>query len=230
MSSDSVQVIAQHLPYLRRYARALTGDQGSGDQLVRASLERLLRNEQPLRDDSIKLSLYRALSLVWTEQALPAPAEGHVAIENSGIVAHGVARLGDVRRQILILSTLEGFAPTQVATIMALDEDEIRAELAAGKHELREQPPTRVLIIEDEPVIALDIEPHSGCCRPHGDRDRHDASRGGRSGASRSAWPGLGRYPPWRRQLGRRGRRGDIGALQRAGDLHHCISGPAVDR
>ena len=157
MSSETAQSIARHLPFLRRYARALCGDQRSGDVLVRASLERLLKAQQLLDLDAIKVSLYRALSEVWAEQAAPTPTDSGGTIENAAIVAQGIARLADARRQILILSTLEGFAPAQVASILACSEEEVRAELAAGKRDLRRQAPTRVLIIEDEPVIALDM-------------------------------------------------------------------------
>jgi CheY-like chemotaxis protein len=157
MSSDVAQSMAHHLPFLRRYARALSGDQQSGDALVRASLQRLLADDRLLDRDAVKLSLYRALSRVWAERAAPADENGGGTVENAAIVAQGIARLGGPRRQILILATLEGFSPAQVATIMDRPEPEIRAELDAGKRELREQPPTRVLIIEDEPVIALDI-------------------------------------------------------------------------
>lgn len=157
MSSETAQSIARHLPFLRRYARALAGEQHSGDALVRASLERLLRQDRPLDQDAIKLALYRTLTQVWADQAIVPPAESGTTIENAAIVAQGIARLDDARRQILILSTLEGFAPGQVAIIMGCSEAEVRDELAAGKSDLRTQPPTRVLVIEDEPVIALDI-------------------------------------------------------------------------
>ena len=36
------RAIASHLPYLRRYARALTGSQKSGDNYVRATLEAMI--------------------------------------------------------------------------------------------------------------------------------------------------------------------------------------------
>jgi CheY-like chemotaxis protein/DNA-directed RNA polymerase specialized sigma24 family protein len=157
MSSDLALSIARHLPFLRRYARALAGDQRSGDTLVRASIERLLSDEGLFAQDAIKLSLYRALSRVWAEQVTPPTPGAQATIENAAIVAQGIARLGDARRQILILSTLEGFAPPQVATIMDCSEGDVHRELAAGKQDLRGQAPTRVLIIEDEPVIALDM-------------------------------------------------------------------------
>jgi DNA-directed RNA polymerase specialized sigma24 family protein/CheY-like chemotaxis protein len=157
MTSETAQSIARHLPFVRRYARALSGDQRSGDELVRAALERLLREEGMLDHDAIKVSLYRAVSRVWADQAVPASQSGQATIENAAIVAKGIARLDDTRRQILILSTLEGFSPAQVGAIVGRSENEVQAELVAGKRDLRQQPPTQVLIIEDEPVIALDM-------------------------------------------------------------------------
>nr|HEV8012232.1 response regulator [Bradyrhizobium sp.] len=38
------QLVAEHLPLLRRYARALTGSQPSGDAYVGAMLEALLQD------------------------------------------------------------------------------------------------------------------------------------------------------------------------------------------
>ena len=157
MTSETAQSIARHLPFVRRFARALSGDQRSGDGLVRSALERLLRQEHAPDQDTIKVALYRAVAGVWSEHSAPPPDGDQATIENAAIVAKGIARLDDTRRQILILSTLEGFTPAQVGMIVGRSEEQVRAELAAGKRELREQPPTQVLIIEDEPVIALDI-------------------------------------------------------------------------
>ena len=157
MTSETAQSIARHLPFVRRFARALSGDQRSGDGLVRSALERLLRQQHAPDQDTIKVALYRAVAGVWSEHSAPPPDGDQATIENAAIVAKGIARLDDTRRQILILSTLEGFTPSQVGMIVGRSEEQVRAELAAGKRELREQPPTQVLIIEDEPVIALDI-------------------------------------------------------------------------
>ncbi len=44
------QTLAPHLPYLRRYARALTGSQASGDAHVRAALTALLSGDQSLME------------------------------------------------------------------------------------------------------------------------------------------------------------------------------------
>jgi len=159
MSSELALDIARQLPFLRRYARALTGDQQLGDHLVRDCLERLLAGSAALDAGSVKLSLFRLLSRRFA--AIAASGEHHegvgTTIENARIVAERVARLGSARRQILLLSTLEGFPPAHVAAILERPEEAVRAELASAKHDLRAQPPTRILIIEDEPVIALDV-------------------------------------------------------------------------
>jgi CheY-like chemotaxis protein/DNA-directed RNA polymerase specialized sigma24 family protein len=157
MSSELAQSIARHLPFLRRYARALTGNQQAGDGLVRATLERVLIDDSLLDREAVKLSLYRALSQLWAERATPAAADDSGTIQNAAIVAQGVARLHQPGRQILLLSSLEGFSPAEIAQITGQTENEIASELAAAERELREQPPTRVLVIEDQPVIALDI-------------------------------------------------------------------------
>jgi CheY-like chemotaxis protein/DNA-directed RNA polymerase specialized sigma24 family protein len=158
MSSDLVQTIARHLPFLRRYARALCGDQATGDRLVQSSLERLLADRRLLDPDAVKVSLYRVLTGLWSELSGQAPASGAATtIENAKIVAERIARLGGTRRQILLLATLEGLSVAQVAVVTDQPEETVRAELAAAKEDLRAQPPTRILIIEDEPVIALDI-------------------------------------------------------------------------
>jgi CheY-like chemotaxis protein/DNA-directed RNA polymerase specialized sigma24 family protein len=158
MSSDLVQDIARHLPYLRRYARALSGDQRLGDSLVRSCLESLLEDSSLLDPQAVKVSLYRVLTAMWTRMAREIPAGGAATtIENARIVAERIARLAGPRRQILLLSTLEGLSPPQVATVMGASEEDVRAEVAAAKQDLRSQRPTQILIIEDEPVIALDI-------------------------------------------------------------------------
>ena len=44
------QAVAQYLPFLRRYARALTGNQTSGDAYVGATLEALVEDPSVIDD------------------------------------------------------------------------------------------------------------------------------------------------------------------------------------
>src|SRR5439155_1564498 len=48
--SNSSAAVAQYLPFLRRYARALTGSQASGDAYVAASLEALIADRAVIED------------------------------------------------------------------------------------------------------------------------------------------------------------------------------------
>ena len=60
------QAVAQHLPYLRRYARALTGSQASGDAYVAAALEALVKEPQLLETDDLpRVALFRLFSAIW---------------------------------------------------------------------------------------------------------------------------------------------------------------------
>ena len=74
------QTLAPHLPYLRRYARALTGSQTSGDAHVRAALTALLAGDHTLMEGvPPRVGLYRLFHAIWQsgaehydEQAQPA--------------------------------------------------------------------------------------------------------------------------------------------------------------
>ena len=59
--------LAPHLPYVRRYARALTGDQSTGDNYVRVALEALAAGEQQLSPDMTpRVALYHVLHAIWS--------------------------------------------------------------------------------------------------------------------------------------------------------------------
>ncbi len=60
------QTLAPHLPYLRRYARALCGSQSSGDTYVRAALSALLAGDQTLVEGvAPRVGLYRVFHAIW---------------------------------------------------------------------------------------------------------------------------------------------------------------------
>lgn len=152
------KAVARELPFLRRYARAVTGSQEQGDRSVKRSLERLLaRGLPPDIGDKLRLTLYRALQEVWREAAPATPEAGERALADGSIIASRIEQLTPPERQILILTTLEGFSLPHAAEILGLDADRAARLLEAAKAELRAQDATRILIIEDEPVIALDI-------------------------------------------------------------------------
>src|SRR4051794_29443368 len=58
--------LAPHLPYVRRYARALTGDQATGDRYVRVALEALAAGEKSLDANlTPRVALYHVFHAIW---------------------------------------------------------------------------------------------------------------------------------------------------------------------
>src|SRR5215208_7183922 len=74
--TSTAQAVAQHLPFLRRYARALTGSQHSGDAYVAATLEALIADPSVLeKGASARVALYRLFTKIWNSLDVNAEAE-----------------------------------------------------------------------------------------------------------------------------------------------------------
>ena len=147
--------IAPHLPYLRRYARALTGSQDSGDSYVLSVLEAMVQDPDETIGEDAKTDLYRAFNRIW--QSLAVNVDEHDHDEGPAVERH-VGRLTPRARQAFLLTALEGFTPQEAATILGVPDNEMSALLDQAGREIGEQVATTVLIIEDEPLIAMDIE------------------------------------------------------------------------
>ncbi len=73
---SSAQMVAHHLPYLRRYARALTGGQTSGDAYVAATLEAMIKEPKILdKDANPKVALFRLFTAIWNSLPVNEAAE-----------------------------------------------------------------------------------------------------------------------------------------------------------
>jgi DNA-directed RNA polymerase specialized sigma24 family protein len=71
---SKAHAVAQHLPFLRRYARALTGSQTSGDAYVAATLEALVKDPSLLdSEDLLRVTLFRLFSRSGIRLLLMAP-------------------------------------------------------------------------------------------------------------------------------------------------------------
>lgn len=151
--------LAPHLPYVRRYARALTGDQTTGDQYVRVALEALAAGEKTLDPQlSPRVALYRVFHTIWggTGAQLEAPVDDEATA--GGDPRQRLMRIAPRSRQAFLLTALEGFTPSEAAQILDTDFDEVDRLIAQAQTEIDAELATEVLIIEDEPVIAADIE------------------------------------------------------------------------
>lgn len=160
-SPDSMAVrIAAELPYLRRYARALTGQQSSGDHYAAATIEALLADRTLLEaDPSPRLVLFRAFHSLWQSTGARFATDA-VNGEISRIEQRAQRRLAGLTantREALLLFTVEEFEREEIARIMQISHDEAEELLAIAYRETRRTIPGTVLIIEDEPLIAMDI-------------------------------------------------------------------------
>jgi DNA-directed RNA polymerase specialized sigma24 family protein len=149
--------LAPHLPYVRRYARALTGDQTTGDGVVRAALEALASGQAQLSAEMTpRVALYHVFHRVLGRSG--DPGETSPSGDLRGDPARRLMRIAPRSRQAFLLTALEGFTPSETAEILDTDFQEIQALIAGAQAEIDAELATSVLIIEDEPVIAADIE------------------------------------------------------------------------
>ncbi|MFT3973013.1 MAG: response regulator [Amaricoccus sp.] len=157
MPASLSQEIAPHLPYLRRYARALTGSQQSGDAHVTACLEAIVADPSILELRlGTKVALFRLFQELWHGLGIePGETSGLGAGERTA--RERLARMAPESRQVLLLTTLEGFRPEDAAAITGRSEADVHELIAAAADEIDRQIATRVLIIEDEPLISLDL-------------------------------------------------------------------------
>ncbi len=161
------QQLAPHLPFLRRYGRALTGTQMGGDKYVRATLEAIVAApDQFPRDVDPRLGLYRMFQGIWNSanyDETGAESAGDVDGGQGGggqeaVAQARLARITPLSRQALLLTAMEGFTPEDAAYLIEVDTDEVDSLVAEALREIEKQTHARVLIIEDEPMIAMDIE------------------------------------------------------------------------
>jgi CheY-like chemotaxis protein/DNA-directed RNA polymerase specialized sigma24 family protein len=154
--ADLAHEIAIRLPYLRRYARALTGSQTRGDEYIRVCLEVLV--EEPTRiapDEDLRVQLYRLFHDIWLPIARVQPIP---PIPAGRSITARLEALPPRERQVLLLTALEGFSLDAAADVMRISRDEAHSLLEKSWTDVNRQLATTVLIIEDESVIAIDIE------------------------------------------------------------------------
>ena len=151
------EAVAKYIPFLRRYARALTGTQSSGDAYVVAALEALIEDPSVLdgpRDP--RLALFQLFTKIWKSVVLnEAPGE---SVENARSSEQRVLNLTPLPRQAFLLMALEGFSEEDAAAILDCDIATLRRLVDESGREIAAEIATDVLIIEDEVLIAIDLE------------------------------------------------------------------------
>lgn len=152
-------LVAPQLPYLRRYARALTGTQKSGDAYVRAVLEALVGDSAQL-DSGLapRVALYKVFHDVWREPGARFHRAEAGALSSGRSPEERLRGLTPARREALLLSALEGFSFEDVGAILGVGRSEAEALAADAQREIERELAADVLVIEDEPIIAMDIK------------------------------------------------------------------------
>lgn len=154
---DTTAEISRALPFLRRYARALTGAQVSGDNYAAATLEAILSDRSLLgATRTVKTDLFRTFHGIWSTSGAPMESgDGdamHVAAQRH------LARLTPNTREALLLHTVEAFGYEDIAHIMGVEQTEAEQLVTLARREMADAVAGKVMIIEDESIIAMDLE------------------------------------------------------------------------
>ena len=214
--------VAQYLPFLRRYARALTGNQASGDAYVAATLEALIADRSVLEDPKgPRVALYRLFTKIWNSLSV----NGTAGSPDAALPGEQkLANITPLPRQAFLLVALEGFSEPDAARVLDIDVMKLRGLVEESGRELAVEIATEVLIIEDDTFIAMELETlveglgHRvlGVARTHAEA----------LALTKKKRPGLiladiqlGRW-----QLGPGGRERVARHVRGAGDLHHGVS------
>src|SRR5260370_34337893 len=156
MGMSRSQLVAEHLPLLRRIGRPLTGNQASGEAYVGAMLEALLQDPALLDEQhGARAGLFRLFTQIWNSVALndtPDLAPQTMPSERR------LSNITPLPRQAFLLLSLEGFSEEEVAYILATGVAETRKLADTAGREMAAEIATDVLIIEDETFIAMDLE------------------------------------------------------------------------
>src|SRR5204863_6216020 len=149
------QELAPHLPFLRRYARALTGSQSHGDAFVRATLEAIVAKPDEFpRDVDPRLGLYKTFHAIWSTANIEEGEEPSMSPAGAEGIAHArLSRITPLSRQALLLTSLEGFSSDDTGYLIDASPADVDSLVAEALEEIERQTLADVLIIEDEPII-----------------------------------------------------------------------------
>ena len=148
MSSFQTAITAE-LPYLRRYARTLTGSQSIGDAAVRETLQAMIAAPDEVDESApVRLELYRVFHRIWTDSSLR-------PIDIPGAIVGSLPRR---LRKALLLTTIEGFTTAETAYILSKSESEVEDFVTQARSAIHAMLSAKIMIIEDEAIIALHLK------------------------------------------------------------------------
>src|SRR5271166_1560259 len=150
--------VSPELPALRRFARLVAGSQKSGDAHVVATLEALSVDPGAFPSDlPPRLGLYKVFLKLWSS-AVPRVLSNSFDSEPKNAAERNLEAITPLPRQAFLLRTVEGFSVDEIAAILDRSPEAVTDLITQAGREIAQQVATDILIIEDEPIIALDIE------------------------------------------------------------------------
>jgi len=155
-AADLAQSISRELPYLRRYARALTGSQTAGDNYAAATLEAILTDRSLMDGEDTRLGLFRTFHAIWQSSGQPvelgaqSPREARAQAHMRGLTPNS--------REALLLRTIEELRYDQIAQVMQCPQAEAEELVQIALNEMGQALTGKVMVIEDETIIAMDLK------------------------------------------------------------------------
>lgn len=151
--------IAAQLPFLRRFARALTGSQASGDAYSIAALEVIVGGPPlPTSPHAVRRELFSVFVKTWSSLSINHKPDSGPITATAAAADRTLEALTPLPRMVFLLRTVEGFRTEEIADMLDCGTSEVEALLERAGREIASQLSTDVLIIEDEPIIAMDLE------------------------------------------------------------------------
>jgi CheY-like chemotaxis protein len=151
-------LLAREIPYLRRYARALTGSQEGGDRYAAAALETIVSDRSVIDPSrSVRIELFRVFHDIWTTSGAIVEEDGSPDRLLEQRAQWRLAGLSANSREALLLNAVEGFAVQGVAQILSVPNEEADELIRRAREEMGRMVTGNVLIIEDEAIIAMDL-------------------------------------------------------------------------
>lgn len=151
--------VAAHLPYLRRFARALTGSQKSGDAYVASTLEAIVADPSIFPETlSPRVALYHTFLKILNSIEINARGGPGTGVPSGNAADRHLELLTPRARQAFLLIAVEDFGTADAAIAMDVTESALKALVEQAGREIAQEVATSVVIIEDEPLIAMELQ------------------------------------------------------------------------
>ena len=154
--ADVYDKVVTNLPYLRRYARMLTGSQERGDEYIRVCLEAILEEPESIEQArDVRIELFHRFHQVWNIVDASVPEDKTINPDLEGRIRSSLQSLPSKERQALLMVSVEGFTIDQTGYALDLPEDEVQELLRRARIDISKRTMANILIIEDDAIIAL---------------------------------------------------------------------------